>query len=104
MISFLHTFKDSELATAISQSRLYDAQRLNYEASTVNQNIDDAILWFTHRKLWINTQLQTEAIHNLHNEFSEQQIPVYNLYGTQISKQTLKPDIYIKDGKKYVAK
>ena len=104
MVSFLHTFKDSELATAISQSRPYDAQRWNYEASTVNQNIDDAILWFTHRKLWINTQLQTEAIHNLHNEFSEQQILVYNLYGTQISKQTLKPGIYIKDGKKYVAK
>ena len=104
MISFLNTFKNSELATAISQSRIYDSQRWNYEASTVTQNVEDAILWFTHRKQWINKQLETEYIRNFHNEFSKQQIPVYSLYGTQINKQTLKPGIYIKNGKKYVVK
>ena len=104
MISFLNTFKKSELATTISKSRIYDSQRWNYEASAVTQNVEDAILWFTHRKQWINKQLETEYIRNFHNEFSKQQIPVYSLYGTQINKQTLKPGIYIKNGKKYVVK
>jgi spore coat protein CotH len=104
MLSFLNSFSNSYIATAISQSRWYDSQRWNYEASTVSENVQEAILWFTNRKHWMDEQLQASAIIDIHNEHTSQQTPVYNLNGTKMDAQPLKPGIYIKNNKKFVVK
>lgn len=101
--SFLNSFNDSEIAKAIDLSRAYDSQRWNYEASTVSQNMQEAILWFTQRRQWINEQLNTNAIYDVKSQ-SNNNNAVYTLNGTKANKQTLMPGIYIKNGKKYVVR
>lgn len=101
--SFLNSFNDSEIAKSIELSRVYDSQRWNYEASTVSQNVQDAILWFTQRKQWINEQLKTNDINDVKSQ-SDNHNTVYTLNGTIVNKQTLMPGIYIKNGKKFIVR
>lgn len=103
IISFLNDFSHSALANAIQQSRPADAQRWNYEASTVSENIQEAILWFTHRQQWIDQQLQINSIVDFNND-TTQQTATYTLNGIKTNAQPLRPGIYIRNHKKIVIK
>lgn len=104
IISFLNAFDHSDIAAAIALSRVHDSQRWNYEASTVSENVNDALLWFNNRKLWLNKQLTATAIHDNENDNrnDNENQNVYTLNGTPVNAHTLKPGIYIKNGKKFI--
>jgi len=103
IISFLNDFSHSGLSDAIQQSRPADAQRWNYEASTVSENVQEAILWFTHRQQWIDQQLQLNGIRDINND-NTQPTAFYTLNGLKTNAQPLRPGIYIKNHKKVVVK
>ena len=100
LIAFLTDFSTSETASAINQSRPYDTLRWNYEGSTVQQNIDEAINWLSDRKVWMNDTTNNISEIKYHTTDSK----VYNLTGNTVKGATYKKGIYIKNKKKFVIK
>lgn len=98
MIQFLQDFSLSPTAAALTKSRPYDAQRWGYEASTVEENIQQALAWFTHRKEWMTEHIITTHISD-HQLSSADSKKTYDLHG-QLVNNTSKPGIYIQKGKK----
>ena len=100
MKQFLHDFSLSPTAVALAKSRPYEAQRWGYEASTVNENIQEALIWFTQRKEWMTEHMITTHISD-HQLSSADNNMIYNLNG-QLVSNTCKPGIYIQNGKKLI--
>ena len=88
MTAFIQQFALSETAIALQKSRPYDGQRWQYQPSTVNENIQQALTWFTERQQWINTQHQTSNIKHL-TPNTNHPTPIIH-----------RPPIYVINGKK----
>lgn len=95
--TFLNDFASSQTAIAIQESRPYDGQRWGYPVSTVNENIQDALTWFTQRQKWINGQLLPNKI-NTPNLTTNSKGNTFHINGQKNNNP--KFGIYIVDGKK----
>ena len=98
---FLTYFASSPTASAIDMSRHYDGQRWNYEPSSVNDNVEEALSWFSQRQKWISQQLATDHISHTENAKHPVHEKTYNIGGHPT--KTEKTGIYISNGKKYIA-
>ena len=100
IIQFLNDFSVSSTAMALAKSRPYDAQRWGYEASTVEENIQQALAWFTYRKQWMSQHVETNNIINYQLSVTAS-LKTYNLKG-QIVNNANNAGIYIQNGKKFI--
>ena len=98
MTDFIRQFASSETAAALQNSRTYDGLRWQYEPSTVNENIQEALTWFTERQQWIDNQYHTLGIRPTTS--IRQPSAVYSITGQRIGSRVTKPGIYIINGKK----
>jgi len=107
MTDFIRKFAASETAAALQKSRPYDGQRWQYEPSTVNENIQQALTWFTERQQWMNNYYSPSSIHyphfTIHHPLSTIHHPqhtIHNITGQRVDSRVPKPGIYIINGKK----
>jgi len=107
---FLISFRNSQEARALNQARKYDEARWNYTASTVEKNLSAAMNWFETRESWLDEHISNIeapdyelAVKNIKRDDTNTTTHLYNLSGQQIKEhQTLKPGVYIRDGRKII--
>lgn len=104
MTTFLNQFAESEEGKALSLSRYYDQQRWGGEYVSVEQNIEDALKWFTDRREWISSEIERKQtnVSNVRDKSGGQVI--YSIDGYQVVSSTSKNcRIVINNGKKVVS-
>jgi hypothetical protein len=102
LIKYLNSFTDEEIA-AVDESRRLDAQRWDYTAVSMNDNIKEAVTWFTKRQEWMNGQFMTKVNSQLYQSATRQAF--YTIWGQKTGNRLpTKPGIYISNGKKYTVK
>ena len=102
IIAALSDFRSSPTATALQQSRPFEYERWNYTGSSVDNNITSAITWFSNRKRWMTAAINATNIRDPRQNVSASST-IYSLNGQRISSsQSLKPGIYIRNGKKII--
>lgn len=104
MTSFLNDFRTSATATALQESRPYELSRWNYKGETVDENIDAAIEWFTSRRQWLEKAFNSTAIITQKQDPQPSSDVVYTLNGTKASQNSVRPGIYIRNGRKIIVR
>lgn len=54
---FLAVFAQSDEASAIDKSRIYESERWGSQYTSVKENVDYAINWFRRRHIWLNKEI-----------------------------------------------
>ena len=87
--------KTSEYGTMYVRKNFQTKQTYSYD---VNENIQEALTWFTERQQWIDNQYHTLGIRPTTS--IRQPSAVYSITGQRIGSRVTKPGIYIINGKK----
>ena len=105
LIDYIEDFGHSQLAHHLQQSRKYDGEKWNYPPDSVQQNINEAIEWFTARKEWIDENIETindNTIIEINTYSKHHNNQLYDLTGHVVTKP--KKGIYIRNGRKVIIK
>ena len=102
MEQFLNDFLLSDECRKMDYSRILDGHRFNCIQPTVRKNINDALKWFSQRKLWLDTMVsQIET--SIETPASEQKpaTATYNLKGMREKPTFRGRGLRIVNGRKY---
>ena len=105
LIDFIEDNGHSELANSIQQSRKYDGEKWNYPPDSVQQNINEALEWFTTRKQWLDDNIEAINNHSIIESYTyskHHNNHLYNLQGRIVNNP--KKGVYIRNGRKVIIK
>jgi hypothetical protein len=104
IINYIKTFAESEEGKALQLSREYYTKRWNKPLTTVNEDVTQMIEWFNEHVPLLNIAIQEIDCETSIKQYTMHHISntTYNLLGNKIIIPY--KGIYIKNGKKYIAK
>lgn len=103
LIRRLQAFLASPTAQALQASRPYETERWQYEAASVEENVNTWVSWLSERRNWLSTAISTLGIQKTPQNALNSATAVYSLSGQRVSAP-LRPGLYIVNGRKVAIK
>lgn len=106
LFSYLEDYATSEEAPAFDQSVELDNQLWDEDRRTASERTRGIIAWLTRRKAWMNQAVEemSATVSGIHSVIAHPDTDdvIYNLQGQRVSIP--QKGIYLRNGKKYIAK